>query len=133
MFNKVAAFNKNIIGIDRTPGSVEDTSEFDWMIGVVLEELQELKDAHEQGDFVKELDAVTDLLFFATGFYSRMGIKPDVAREIFDAVSACNMNKIKGRKIERVNQHENDAIKPKGWTGPEEQIMIILDRERSLV
>lgn len=131
MLDATSIFNKQIIGIDRKPGTIEDEKEFNWMIGVAQEELKELKDAHEEGDFIKELDAVTDLVYFVAGFFTRYGIDPSTAEKIFFAVHDCNMEKKKGMK-NRLIKHSNDAVKPEGWVGPEERIMEILDGLKNL-
>lgn len=128
IFDKTHEFNTKLIGINRKPGTVEDKSEFDWMIGTVLEELDELQTAHEEGDFIAELDSVTDALYFIGGFMTRMGIPPKVAKEIFSVVHDCNMMKKKGMKKERDHVHSLDAIKPNDWVAPEDAIMKILEK-----
>lgn len=129
LFEKVAKFNKEIIGIDRKPGEIEDFSEMKFMIGSIKEEKTELLEAYESGDFVKALDATADLIYFATGFFTRMGIGPKTAQKICFAVHDCNMQKQLGTKEERETTHGLDAIKPEGWEGPEDRIMEILSTD----
>ena len=130
MYKLTDKFNKEVIGIDRKMGTIEDKTEFHWCLGVVLEELDEFKQAHDEGDFIKELDAVTDLLYFVSGFMTRMGVPPKLAKQIFEAVHDCNMKKSKGKKVRDI-QHESDAIKPKGWIPPEMKIVELLNTYES--
>lgn len=129
MFEKVAKFNKELIGIDRQPGAVEDRGEFDFMVGTIDEEKLELIEAFDEGDFIKALDATADLIYFATGFFTRMGIGPKTAQKICYAVHDCNMQKVAGKKSAREVTHDLDAVKPAGWVGPEERIMEILSAD----
>jgi len=126
MYELTDKFNKEVIGINRKMGTIEDSTEFDWCLGVVQEELGEFLQAHKEGDFIKELDAVTDLLYFVSGFMTRMGVPPELSKQIFQAVHDCNMKKKKGKKKREV-QHENDAIKPEGWIPPEMRIVELLN------
>ena len=127
MFREVEHFNKEIIGIDRVISPIEDDEEFNWMIGVVLEELDEFKTAHKNHDFVNAIDAVVDLLYFVSGFMTRMGIPAEVSEKIFQAVHNANMEKKKGKKDTRLFTHDNDAVKPEGWESPEAAIIRILE------
>ena len=127
MFKEVQQFNKEVIGIDRQPGIIEDQKEVDWLIGSLLEEIQEYKDAQQNGDFVGCLDAICDLIYFAAGAMTRMGIDASVSSEIFKSIHGCNMHKAKGKKKERIFAHDLDATKPEGWVGPEDKICDILD------
>lgn len=128
MFEEVEEFNNEVIGIHRTPGTISDPKEFEWCVGVILEELEELKTAHFNGDFVCELDAVIDLLYFTAGFMTRMGIPANISKEIFQTVHNSNMSKCIGLKKERVSSHELDAVKPAGWVSPEPKIYAILNK-----
>ena len=130
IFELTEKFNKEIIGINRQLGTIEDDKEFHWMIGTILEELEEFNDAHEKGDFIAEIDSVLDLLYFASGFLTRMGVSSELSEKLFRVVHECNMNKSRGKK-ERETMHELDAIKPKGWVSPEERIMEILDENNN--
>ena len=118
VFRQTEEFNKKIIGINRFPGTVEDDKEFDWLVGVILEELQEFQDAHRQGDFVAELDSIMDLIYFASGALTRMGINAQVSMDIFLAVHECNMKKAKGKNAARIATHDLDAVKSDEWKGP---------------
>jgi predicted HAD superfamily Cof-like phosphohydrolase len=125
IFKKVEYFNKNIIGIDRMGPQELDKKELDWLVGALTEEIEELKTAHRRHDFVDQIDAIIDLIYFAAGALTRMGIDSETSEKIFDAVHGCNMRKIKGTKL-RVVKSELDAIKPAEWQSPEIAIMKIL-------
>lgn len=127
IFRLVEKFNNHVIGINREAGTITDKDEFEWFIGCCLEELTELKEAHNNGDFISEIDAVMDLIYFSAGALVRMGISSDISDQIFLAIHNCNMTKDAGKKAGRVHEHALDAIKNPNWVGPEERIMEILE------
>ncbi len=128
MFDEVEKFNHEVIGINRKPGTIEDQTEFNWCIGTIREELDEFIEAHDQQDFIAELDSVIDLLYFGVGFMTRMGIPAYVSKEIFYAVHTANMTKNRGMKEERDVTHDLDAVKPIDWESPEDKIYAILNK-----
>lgn len=125
IFKSIEDFNKDIIGIDRKPGPLPK-DELEWLNGAVGEEMGELAQAHENGDFVGQIDAVIDAMYFLGGALTRMGIDHAVSEEIFTAIHCANMLKHKGKK-DRDIQHENDAVKPITWVDPESRIIDILE------
>lgn len=127
MIEQIDKFNRDLLCISRSPGSIQDKTEFDWFIGVLNEEKEELIKAHTEGDFIGEIDAVIDLMYFAGGFFTRVGLPPSVTIKIFNHIHECNMKKVAGKKASRAISHNIDAIKPEDWVGPEEGIMNILD------
>lgn len=130
IFGKVEDFNMGIIGIDRTssPGPIEDQEELGFFVGTLHEEIEEFETACRESDFVGQIDALQDLIYFAAGGMVRMGIKAKVSNKIFSAIHDANMTKKKGKKQRDNGSHELDAIKPEGWVSPEERIATILDR-----
>lgn len=126
MFDQVGIFNKTVIGIERKTGPIEDKMEVNWCVGVLNEEIKEFREAHEAQDFIGQIDAVVDLMYFAAGIMTRMGIPAETSEEIFEHIHHCNMEKHKGTKAEREVPIGLDAIKPEGWVGPEEGIGNIL-------
>lgn len=125
IFQSIEDFNKEIIGIDREPGPLPK-DELDWLNGTIGEEMGELAEAHENGDFVGQIDAIMDAMYFLGGALVRMGVKHVASEEIFTAIHCANMLKAKGKK-ERSITHENDAVKPINWVSPEERITEILE------
>jgi hypothetical protein len=127
VFKVVSKFNKEVIGIDRPCGTIEDGKEFNFLIGSMKEEIKELITAREESDFIGEIDAICDLVYFAVGGLARMGVSPEASNKIFEVIHDCNMQKSKGKKKEREVTHNLDAVKSSTWIGPESQIMDILD------
>jgi len=129
MFEKVQEFNLKVVCVpgDRKPGELEP-SERDWLINALAEEIGEFADAHNNQDFVGSIDALIDLIYFAMGGLTRLGLRAEVSTEIFNAVHAANMAKASGVKEERDVTHDLDAVKPEGWVSPEETIAGILEK-----
>lgn len=125
-FKKIEQFNKEVIGVNAQTGPLGE-EERKWFEGAIKEEMKEFSDAHDAKDFVGQIDAVIDLIYFAGGALTRMGIPAEAAQEMFNAIHDCNMAKRGGRKEEREVQYDQDAVKPLGWQGPEEVIAIILE------
>jgi len=126
MFQKVEEFNKTVIGIDRDINHLLATDEFEWLIGALHEECDELEEAFQKSDKVGQVDALIDLIYFACGGLTRMGVDHVKSEKIFSLVHSCNMEKDKGAKKERAIQLELDAIKPEDWESPEKRIKEIL-------
>jgi len=130
MFKLVEKFNRDIIGIKRNKLLEINEKEFTWFLGVLNEEINELKDAHTNHDFVLQVDSIIDLIYFAIGGLVRMGISAEKMERIFKVVNIANMNKIKGKKEARDVKHNLDAIKPEGWTDPYNDILKILQDKK---
>ena len=122
-FRQVEYFNKAVIGIER---ECPQTLGIDkrWLIGAILEELEELLEADNTVD---EADALADIIYFAMGGFTRMGISSKKASRIFNAVHCANMAKVAGKKESRAVEGVTDAAKPVTWVGPEETIKQIID------
>ncbi|AYB47151.1 HAD family hydrolase [Paenibacillus lautus] len=92
-----------------------------WM----LEELIEFMDADTLED---QVDALTDLIYFAIGTFTLMGVKPE---PFFDIVHAANMGKLHEDGKPRVNE-QGKIVKPEGWAekyAPEPKIVQELIRQ----
>ena len=72
---------------------------------------------------VDQVDAVTDLIYFAIGVFVEMGVD---GSKIFELVHQANMSKI-GRHNKALYNFEGKVIKPDGWISPEENIRKYLD------
>jgi len=113
---QVSKFCKDVIGLvapDKPQVLSQDRLRF--YLGNVNEELQELTEATAAGDIGEAADAIVDLIYFSLGRLYEMGVPADV---VFDDVHLANMAKNRGRKLREV-QHDDDAIKPEGWTAPD--------------
>jgi predicted HAD superfamily Cof-like phosphohydrolase len=117
MYDDVAKFNKEILGIERPPlpSLVSDlfTTE---KVRFLSEELEEYATAAYEGDLVKATDGLLDLIYVALGALYSMGVPVD---KCWNAVQTANMLKVKG-----VTSRGNaiDAVKPPGWTPPDMEI-----------
>ena len=77
-------------------------------ISWMLEELTELAGAYT---IEEQVDALTDLIYFAIGTFTLMGVKPE---PFFDIVHAANMGKLHEDGKPRFNE-QGKIIKPDGW------------------
>lgn len=84
-----------------------------WASLALLEELVEFQDAETLAD---EVDALVDLIYFATGRLVEMGVPP---LPVFEEVHSANMKKERGTLSKRPDSLGYDAIKPEGWTAPD--------------
>lgn len=125
VFKSVEEFNVKVVGVDRIAPKPLDDEEFGFFTGCLKEEIEELEEAHGQ-DFIAEVDAIIDLVYFAVGGLCRMGIPANVQERLFDIVHNANMQKNSGSKDRQVT-HSLDAVKPEGWEPPEEKIAECLD------
>ena len=71
-------------------------------INLLAEELDELKEALEEGDLIEVLDALTDLQYVLDGAYLSFGLQ-NVKQAAFDEVHRSNMSKLgaDGKPIRR--------------------------------
>lgn len=106
-----------------------DRDEFRFRFRFMEEELLEFAAAYQDGDLVKQVDALLDLAYVVHGTAAMMGLPWE---RLFDAVHAANMRKISAREarargIDVGNvRHEYDVRKPPGWVGPEDELSNIL-------
>lgn len=92
-----------------------------WMI----EELTEFAAADNLED---QVDALTDLIYFAIGTFTLMGVKPE---PFFDIVHTANMGKLHEDGKPRFNE-QGKIVKPDGWAkkyAPEPKIIEELHRQ----
>lgn len=120
----VETFNHEIIEIPhrRFPYELNDQEE-DWLYEVFKEETQEFDEAWHQNDLIGQVDALMDLIYFAMGGLTRLGVSADKSLDIFKTIHAKNMAKHKGNKG---RGSDLDAVKPDSWEGPEDSIKKIL-------
>ena len=127
-FEQVVDFNQNILGIAVRELGVQDTDEFALSLAQMHEELGEMKDAYNQGDFVALIDAMIDLQYFLLGVMYKNGLNVKLYEQIFTAVHDCNVTKKMGVKANRTGFNgAADAVKPEGWVAPETMIQQILE------
>jgi predicted HAD superfamily Cof-like phosphohydrolase len=130
VFKMVEEMNREIVKVPvREIGPIQDSEEVGYLIGCLREEIDEFEEAIDQ-DFIGQVDALIDLIYFAAGGLTRMGIPNDISKKIFTAVHDANMTKKNGVKEQRTIPHTLDAVKPEGWIGPEERIIRILEAHK---
>jgi len=94
-------------------------------ISWMMEELTEFAAADT---LEEQVDALTDLIYFAIGTFTLMGVKPE---PFFDIVHAANMGKLHEDGKPRFNE-QGKIVKPKGWAekyAPEPKIIEELLRQ----
>lgn len=123
LFKLIEEFNKDLLGINRPTPQLLEQKESDWLIGALKEEIDEFETVEHLHE---KADALVDLIYFAVGGLTRMGIDHYKARRIFSVVHEANMQKVKGKKEGRAVQSELDASKPAGWIAPDEKIKNII-------
>ena len=94
-FEKVCKFNKLFgVTIHATPQTnicVQDQKLTELRMNLILEEVQELQEAHNNNDFPEIIDAMADILYVVYGMGVSYGVNLDKA---FDMVHRSNMSKL---------------------------------------
>lgn len=128
MISEVYHFNENILKIDVGAVGPMGPDQAVHLFKALREEADEFLYAHQKGDFIGQIDALVDSIYFAIGGFYKMGLPDTAVEEIFSAVHDANMSKKKGVVASRATGNAADAIKPEGWVPPEERIGTILDK-----
>lgn len=129
-FLSVVDFNANILGISRRSPSLQDREEFKLSLHQLREEIDEIEESYNNGDFIGVLDGLIDLEYFLLGVFYKNGISESTHAELFDVIHKANMLKKMGTKKGREGYDAADAYKPDSWTDPELKIARILDTVR---
>ena len=90
-FEKVGLFMKTFGQDVKTKPSLSTKKINDLRISLIIEELNELKDAIKNNDLVETADALTDILFVTYGAGQAFGINLD---KCFEEVQNSNMSKL---------------------------------------
>lgn len=128
MAEQVNEFNRRVLGIEPRIAAPMSWAEADHLRKALAEEGDELAEASVRGDFVGQIDACIDAIYFALGGLYKMGLNPDAVSRMFHEVHTANMEKKLGVVASRGDGTVPDAIKPGGWTPPEDRIRKVLDR-----
>ena len=121
----VCESNQEILGIaQRDPASLVE-NEFEISLKCLQEELDEFIDAVDAQDYVGQIDALVDLLYFGIGVLYKLGLTPEQIHECCMAVHHANMSKKRGTNAKR-DTGAADAVKPEGWVPPEQLIQRII-------
>ncbi len=84
------------VNIEHTPTAKLPADITEWRIRMLLEELDEYREAVKDGDVVEVADALTDMLYVLLGTFIAHGLQ-DIAEELFDEVHRSNMSKLDER------------------------------------
>ncbi len=123
----VIKFNAAVLGIEQRPLGMMPESESAITVKCLTEEVTEFADAVEAGDFIGQIDALIDSIYFATGALYKLGLNENQISSCMNAVHEANMTKRKGVNEKRGDGSAADAIKPEDWVSPEERIGSILE------
>ena len=130
IFGQITQFNQEVVGIHRDLVKPLSELEAQWLVATLKEETEEFEDALVVDDSEVALqgqaDALMDLVYFAVGGLTRLGITPEKMHRIFQVVHNANMSKKKGVKKERAVAFDLDCKKPDGWVSPDSAIHTIL-------
>lgn len=121
----VACFQQQILHQRRPALGLPKEKDFKLYLELLREEIQELEDAYEAKDLVAFADALVDIDYAHKGLVFRSGIRVKKYNLMFKAVHHANMQKNSGI-TDRSPPPLDDAIKPEGWRGPEDQLSMIL-------
>jgi len=91
-------------------GEMLEKERFEFALTALREEVEEFEDA---SDYLGQVDALVDIVYFAVGRLLEMGVPFGPA---WDEVHRANMGKRRGGKG---RDTEVDAAKPDGWTPPD--------------
>lgn len=122
----VVEFNKKVLGIKQRKLGLLSMSETLITNQALAEELEEFGTACDDRDLVGCIDALIDLQYFAVGAMYKMGMTSAQIEKCMSAVHQANMTKRKGVNKKRGDGKAADAVKPTGWTAPEERIKKIM-------
>lgn len=127
-FLDVMNFNRNVLDISPRPPGPQVKDEFELSIHQLKEEIEEIEQAYQQGDFIGVLDGLIDLEYFLLGIFFKNGINEPTHADLFDAVHQANLLKKQGTKAGREGYDAADAIKPDSWVNPEIKFARILEK-----
>jgi predicted HAD superfamily Cof-like phosphohydrolase len=119
-YQKILDFNKAFGVKTNTKPQLDifdkDPALIQYRLDLILEEVQELKDAINQKDFQETLDALADIQYVVLGAYTAIGINGDQA---FDIVHNSNMSKLcktEQEAIQSVEIYKNEI--PQRYNSP---------------
>lgn len=97
-----------------------DDEAYNFRLGFMKEELQEFVDSTYHGDLPTAFDSLIDLVYVAYGTAQMMGCSPAMWDEMWAAVQAANMSKVRATSAEQSKRGTSlDVVKPAGWVSPD--------------
>lgn len=110
----LAEMHEKFWGDQMTKPSVSDKDYLLARAEFIQEELDELKKAIAEGDYIEQIDALIDICVVAKGSAVLMGIRWN---RHWNEVMRANGEKEVGKQSKRPGM-KHDLIKPEGWCGP---------------
>lgn len=81
----------------------------DYRMSLVTEEYNELQDAVANNDFIEIIDALSDLEYVCTGFFTALGINADDAFQIVHSSNLSKLCKTEEEAIESVVRYKQEV------------------------
>jgi predicted HAD superfamily Cof-like phosphohydrolase len=91
--NKVKTFHEKFEIINNPTPQLIGSKAYQLRFDLALEELQEYKDACQQGNLVEVADSLGDQLYILLGTILRHGMQ-DIIEDVFDEIHSSNMSKL---------------------------------------
>lgn len=126
MWHEIVKFNRDVLKIEPRELGNMSPEESDITIKCLAEEIEEFQVAYDNLDYIGSIDALIDLIYFAVGALYKQGLTAEEMSHCMQAVHEANMEKKLGVNYRRGDGSAADAVKPEGWTSPEERIAEIL-------
>lgn len=119
-YQKVLEFNK-AFGVESKNTSQlnifnENPRLVQYRLDLIEEEVQELKDAIINKDFVETIDALSDILYVVYGAFTAIGIDADTAFEIVQQSNMSKLCKNEEEAIESVKRYKEEV--PQRYDSP---------------
>lgn len=119
-FEDVGAFHARFGLPVRSNGSIPhelDSETSDFRVKTMQEELDEYKQAVEEGDLAGQFDALLDLVYFAMGTAHTQGFPWEVG---WTEVQRANITKVRASQDGSDSKRGSglDVVKPEGWKAP---------------
>ena len=124
VWEQIYTFNTEVLGVEPMGLGMLNADEVNDLHAFISEETDEFVQADTM---VEQVDALLDLIYFAVGGLTKVGMTPDEMAECMTAVHTANMTKSLGKKDTRPDIQGTDARKPPGFVAPDEAIKRILE------
>lgn len=123
-FNDVAEFHGKMKQDYKGEPRQLDPEMLGFRMTFMMEELQEFNLAGQEGDLVRQADALVDLVYVAMGTAYLMGLPWEL---LWEQVHKANMDKEPGQLDATSAYKKFKVLKPIGWVKPEQAIRTLLE------
>ena len=115
--NKVKDFHEKFGIINNTNPQLIGSKGYQLRYDLAIEELQEYKNACQQGNLIEVADALGDQLYILIGTILRHGMQ-DIIEDVFNEIHASNMSKL-GEDGKPVIREDGKILKGKNYFRPD--------------